>query len=414
VDKPRIGILSTFSAADEAYSLVVVVRTQIEMLLRADYDPAIMVASTWSEKGEWWDGRKFRVIPTAHPDMKAAEIAAILRPVVQEFDVILCHDILFLTQHAQWAIAVRELAKEFPHIAWLNWQHSRGDGQVSDFPSAHAWFCYPNKGDIAHCAQYNKTTQDRVVYVPHALDFHYLNWPNLAVRIAEETGFPFADVSCVMPARLDHQKQIDKLVRLMVGIRRAGKTVSLLIADAYATGEPFLTEKKNLNELAASLGLSDFVFLGERYPDCRVGTPRPVVKALYEMGNLFVQPSTAETSSLVAMESVMAGNLLVLNEDFSPIHHLYKKALMLPFGSVLVTDRKYWRNFKTADGEETRVEDEQKFWDDRANDFILPALNSQLAALVKKQMLRERWPSKVWAEHVEPLIMKAWKEARSA
>lgn len=413
LDKPRVGILSTFTAADEAYSLVVVVRGQIEMLLRAGYDPALLVASNWREANEWWGGRKFRVVPTAHPDAGADEIASALRPIVQEFDVVLCHDILFLSQHEQWARAVRALALEFPHIAWLNWQHSRGDGQVSESPPVHSWFCYPNEGDIGHCAQYNRTTPERVVYVPHPLDFHYLGWPGLAVRIAEETVFPFADVSCVLPARLDHQKQVDKLVRLMAGIQRAGRTAKLIVADAYATGQRFLDEKKSLNELAAQQGLKDFWFLGEAYDECRISTPRQVVKALYEMSNLFVQPSTAETSSLVAMEAALAGCLLVLNEDFQPILPLYKKALTMPFGSVTVTDRKYWRHIKTADGQDTKIEDEQQFWDDQARNSLIPVLDSQLTLRVKRQQLAERWPTRVWERHVEPAILRAWEEART-
>ena len=413
MSKPRVAILTTFAGSDEAYSVANVCRTHVEMLLAADHDPAVLVASTWRTNDSFWDGRKFRVVPTAHPDAEAGDIEAALLPILSDFDVVLCHDILFLGQHARWAVAMRSLSVVLPKLAWVHFQHSRGDGQKGEDAPPRSWWGYPNMGDLDHVAQFNRVDRSKVRFVPHPLDFRYLGWPALAVRIAEETNLPEADVACVLPTRLDRGKQVDKWVRLAAGLKRAGRRVCFLLADAYATGDRFLREKEDLRRLANELELTldEVVFLGERYDECRVMTPRQVVKALLEMSNLFVLPSNAETYSLVAAEAALAGNLLVLNEDFAPIHHLYQGALTLPFGSVLVNDRKYWRNVKTTLGE-TQVEDAQLFWDDQAKQVIVPALNAQLAQRVKRQVLRERWPSHVWADHFEPLMLAAWEDAR--
>jgi glycosyltransferase involved in cell wall biosynthesis len=410
MSKPKVGILTTFAGADEAYSLVVVVKTQLRMLLDAGYDPVLFVSDQFVSEDRFWSGRLFEVRKVAHPDAKAADIQQSLAGMIGDINVMLCHDILFLSQHREWGDAVRALAAELD-VAWLHWQHSRGDGQSES--CARSWYCYPNEGDLPHCAAVNHASLNRTRYVPHPLDFDYLGWPALAVRIAEDYGFPFADVSCILPTRLDRQKQVDKAVRLMAGFKRAGRSVRFLVADAYCTGEPFLSEKKRLNELAREQGLDEqeFAFLGECYDECRVTTPRPVVKALYEMSNLFVQPSNSETSSLVAMEAALAGCLLVLNADFPPILPLYKKALALPFGSVL-NDTKYYRTIRTADGQETKVEDAQLFWDDQARLTVLPALDSQIVGQVKRQQLAERWPRRVWEQRIEPLILEAWDEVR--
>lgn len=407
--KPKIGILTTFTGSDEAFSLVNVVKVQLRMLLDAGYHPVLFAAPTFTGEGVFSE-RRIEVRKVAMPDGEAEEIAAALIPQLADIDVLFCHDIVFLGQHREWAKAALKAAETYPRLAWLHWQHSRGDGHAAEHPE-RSWFAYPNQGDLQHCAEVNQTDAEHVVYIPHPLDVDYFGWPELAVRIAEDHGYPFADFAGVLPARLDRQKQVDKAVRIYAGLKKAGKSVSFLIADAFATGERFLRYKEEVEAIAAEQGLtaSEFAFLGEKYDECKYATPRAVVKALYEMGNLFIQPSNAETSSLVVMEAALAGNLIVINSDFPPIHHLYKSALTLPFGSVL-HETQYYRHVKTADGE-VKIDDPQQFWDDQARNLIIPVMRSQIPLLVKRQQIADRWPSKVFAEYIEPLVMSAYQPA---
>jgi glycosyltransferase involved in cell wall biosynthesis len=408
--KPKVGILTTFTDCDEAYSLVNVVKVQLRMLLDADYSPVLFVAPTFSGD-DIWSEKYIEIRKVAMPNAKCDEIHPILHQKVSDIDVMLCHDIVFLGQHREWAETVRKLTKVHP-IAWLHWQHSRG-GHTPIEPVGNSWYCYPNEGDLGHVAWINSTVLDRVRYIPHPLDFDYLGWDRLAIRIAEETGFPFVNVSAILPTRMDRQKQVEKAVRLFAGIKRAGKIVRFLIANAYATGEKFIEYKKDILKIAEEQGLTtrEVIFLGDRYEECGLRTPRETVKSLYEMSNIFILPSNSETSSLVAMEAALAGNLLIINADFPPIHHLYRKALSLPFGSIF-EDTRYYRNVVTADGVETKVDDPQQFWDDQAVRTVLPVLEGQLALSVKRQQLRERWPSLVFKNHLEPLILEATEEIK--
>ena len=405
----RVGILTTFTGADEAYSLVNVVRVQLQMLLSNGYAPVLFTAPTFKGEGVFAP-HNVEVRHVVMPDAGQEQVAEALRPLVGDIDVMLCHDILFLSQHREWAKAIRKVAKDKPHINWLHWQHSRGDHSPIE-PMDRSWFCYPNKGDLKHVAHINNTTLNRVRYVPHPLDFDYLGWPALAVRIAEDFGFPFVDVAGLLPTRMDRQKQVEKAIRVFIGLKRAGRSVCLLVADAYATGERFNVYRDELKELVKRGGLSDgeCAFLSQKYGECVYSTPRPVVKALFEMSNLFVQPSNSETSSLVVMEAALAGNLVVINADFQPIHHLYRDALAFPFGSVF-EDTKYYRHVRTAGGEERKIADPQAFWDDAARRDILPVLDSQLTLAVKRQQLRDRWPSRVFKEYLEPLVLEAARD----
>lgn len=396
----RVGILTTFSGNDQAYSLVNVVRVQIDLLKQGGYLPVLYASSMLKE----WDGVEVRRI--APPDADANEIYEAMRGQFDDVSVVLCHDIVFLAQNKQWANALRRLAAERDDITWLHWQHSRGDhGSIKSIVNSH--YCYPNNGDLDHVAKINSTDAERVHYIPHPLDFDYLGWPELATRIAEDYGFPFVDVACLLPTRLDRQKQVDKVIRLFAGLKRAGASICLLIADAYATGERFIRYKEDCGILIRELGLTsrEVAFLSDEYEQCHYSTPRQVVKALLEMSNLFVQASNAETSSLVVLEAALAGNLCVINADFPPIHHLYESALALPFGSVL-NDTKYYMHTQDAGGNEIKIEDPQRFWDDEAKRTVLPILQSQTNLTLKRQQLRERWPSRVFDEFIEPLILQ--------
>ena len=394
----RVGILTTFTGNDQAYSLVNVVRVQIDLLKQGGYLP-VLYASTTLDK---WPGVEVRRI--AAPDAEADDIYQAMLGQFDDVSVVLCHDIVFLSQHKQWAKALRRFADERDDITWLHWQHSRGDhGTIA--PVANSHYCYPNNGDLEHVAKINNTDAEHVHYIPHPLDFDYLGWPELAVRIAEDYQFQFADVSCLLPTRLDRQKQVDKVIRLFAGLKRAGASVCLLIADAYATGDRFIRYKEDCGILIRELGLTskEVAFLSDEYEQCHYSTPRQVVKALFEMSNLFVQASNAETSSLVVLEAALAGNLCIINADFPPIHHLYESALALPFGSVL-ENTKYYRHIKDAGGKEIKIEDPQQFWDDEARSTVLHILNAQVSLTLKRQQLRERWPSTVFSEFIEPLI----------
>lgn len=407
-NRPKIGILTSFAGSDSAYSLINVCSTQIQMFLRNGYNPVLFVCKTFPED-DFWNSNKFEIRRTLNPDSIENDLYPIIEKQIHDIDIMICHDLVFLAQHVEWAKAIRRLAHKFPNITWLHWQHSRGDHVVEE-PCDNSYYCYPNNGDLEHVATMNKTTTDRVVYIPHPLDLNYFGWPELAIRIAEDTDYPFVDVAGILPTRLDFQKQVDKAVRIYAGLKKAGKSVCFICADAYATGNRFKNYKQECLEIAKEQGLTDkeFLFLGERYEECTYATPRPVVKALYEMGNLFILPSNSETSSLVAMEAAVAGNMLVINSDFPPIHHLYKKALSLPFGSV-IKETKYYRTMITADGETNKLEDPQLYWDDQARETIIPALKSQLVLSVKRQQFLDRWPKKVFENYLEPLLKRVYK-----
>lgn len=403
----QIGILTGFTAANPAYSLVNVVRTQIEMLLEANYIPVLFVTNEFSATDGIWSGKKVQIRRLAPSKAPSNEILENLRIKANDIDIMLCHDIIFLEQNEEWSKAICLYAKEQPELRWIHWQHSRGDNKIIDRPD-NSLIAYPNDGDLNHVAYINNINLNKVHYIPHVLDFDYLGWPKLAQRIIEDTNYYNVDVAGILPTRMDRQKQVEKAIRIFAGLKYAGKTVKFLVADSYATGDSFKEYKNELLELAKSLNLeNDVVFLGEQYSECVYATPRPVVKALIEAGNLFIQPSNAETSSLVLMEAALAGNLIIINDDFPPIHNLYSNALRFPFGSVF-KDTVYLRHDKKPNNVTRTREDEQFFWNEQARNTIVPALDNSVLS-IKRQQLKDRWPSRVFNTHLKPLLVTTKK-----
>ena len=94
--KPKVGILTTFTGSDEAYSLVNVVSTQLQMLVDGGYTPVLFVAPSFTGTGIW---NKAEIRKTVMPDATTPEIVDSLREQIQDIDVMLCHDIVFLSQH---------------------------------------------------------------------------------------------------------------------------------------------------------------------------------------------------------------------------------------------------------------------------------------------------------------------------
>jgi glycosyltransferase involved in cell wall biosynthesis len=142
----------------------------------------------------------------------------------------------------------------------------------------------------------------------------------------------------VYPARLDRGKQAERAVRLFAELKRAGASVALVIANFHSTGAHFVRYREEIAVEAARLGLTtrEVIFTSNLPP--LLGVPAPmmtrtaielphrVVQDLFRLTNVYVHPSASETYSLVCQEAAMAGNLLVLNEDFPAMRELYGDA----------------------------------------------------------------------------------------
>lgn len=411
----KIALLTTFYEAESGYSLIAVAETQIRMLLDHGYSPAVLVQEDFQQslapsiwRSEVTDLRP--AIPFMHLDPgladdfegRVAKIEAALGDALADAEVCITHDIVLQEFYKEHNVAVRRYAKTRPDLLWLHCIHSRPSyGRASSYPlncrstPPPGYIVYPNDIDRAQVVQiYGLDGQEwrvKACRAGHAVD-PLLLWPydRLTRDLALKADLVGGDVVAVYPARLDRGKQVEKIVRLMAGVKKSGHEPRLLVIDWQSAGERFQKYIDELQGLAASYGLENEVFFTSRLDDrCSQGVPRRVVVELMDLSNVYIHPSKVETYSLVVHEAILRGNLAVLNHDLPPMRELYgDNAIYMDFGSDW-TRREYHPN-------------EQAFWNDEAGRLV--AELRQNRALWAKTVARREWsPQALWKEFV-PLL----------
>lgn len=371
----RVAVLTTFVDLLEAFSLCRVVEGQLKSLLAGGYFTTFVACEGFRPQGVFANPllRQWRLpVYSVERDGDAVERPAAFRaavdavkrklaPLLEEVDVVITHDIVFLHHYLVYNVACRELAKENPRVRWLHWIHSapaapaafsNGDPRSARFtPFPRSLLVYPNAYDVPRVAEQFRVPEDEIRIVPHALDYNELfDFHPLTRALIDRYDLYAPTILAVYPLRMDRGKQPDKLIRLFSELKRAGQSVRLIIAAFHSTGEHFLDYRDELREEIDRLGLSEdeVVFTNgleslpgvpdEELRRYQVELPHKVVLDLFHLSNIYVHPSASETYSLVCQEAAACGNLLFLNADFPPMREVYgPSAAYVKFSSSLFT-----------------------------------------------------------------------------
>ena len=389
----KIALFTTFYEADSGYSLITVTETQIKMLLSHGYEPIVLVDERFKSDKALWQPTTIDVRPVIPPlGAPVNSILAALHEHLADADVCITHDIVLLNDYKAHDLAMREYAKTRDDLLWLHWLHSCPSGQRETPPG---YLIYPNASDKPRvCQVYGLSGQEHRV-VPcraaHSIDpLSVWNYDALTRSLIGKFNLLDAEVSAVYPARLDRGKNVEKIIRLLGGVKRAGYAVKLLVIDWQSTGAHFQRYIDELIELARTLGVGNDVAFTSRLDDrCSQGVPRHVVTELMDLSSVYIHPSRVETYSLVVHEALLRGKLICLNHDFPVMRELFgEAALYFDFGS----DR----------FERTYEPDEQSFWDDEAKRLI--AELRQNRALMAQTKARREWGPEVMFREFESLL----------
>jgi hypothetical protein len=423
----RVAVITTFVELFEAFSLCNVVGTQLEMLRRNGHHVTFVAGDGFTPRGVYAHPAIEHVrVPVIHvaregdlADRPAAFRADVdyakgrLRPLVARCDVVITHDILYLLQHLVYNVACRELALEFPNVRWLHWIHSapeahrefpRGDPRGARFtPFQFGTLVYPNRTDAYRLARQFGVPDASVAVVPHAIDFaETYGFHPLTRALVEHYHLARPDVLSIYPARLDRGKQAERAVRLFAEIKGAGASVALVIANFHSTGAHFVRYREEIAAEAARLGLtSNEVIFTSNLPALpnisasmmartAIELPHQVIQDLFRLTNVYVHPSASETYSLVCQEAAMAGNLLVLNEDFPAMRELYGDAAL-------------YARFCSSQMSTEYQPSEQAYYHEVAREIL--AQFDLNPALVQRTRIRQtRSLDAVYAAHFGPLL----------
>jgi glycosyltransferase involved in cell wall biosynthesis len=156
---------------------------------------------------------------------------------------------------------------------------------------------------------------ERVACVYNPKDFRsFHNFHEFAWKISRQLDLPNKDAIQIFPhcsTRMD-AKGIDAVIRVFAALKKSGKKVALIMANANARGVQ--AEIKAKKDFMKSLGLEenkDFLFTSDWTSNRPL--PRAAVANLFLVSNLFVFASWREVCPNVLLEGEISGNLLAIN-----------------------------------------------------------------------------------------------------
>ncbi len=327
----KVGIFTTFYNFDAAYSLVSVVRDQLVAHVKRGYSPVLFVLESFV--GDVPEGVEVRkVVPqiilepyggTRFPEtwqQDVDRIVAALKEHASDIDIMIAHDIIFIDTYLPYNIAFRQAELSCKYFHWI---HSA--------PSPR-----PKLEDNIHANRYTLPPNSKLVYLNHDkvvdLAEMYGTWPRnvrvihnsrdprtfwgldpFVTKLIDKHDLLSCDIISVYPlssTRMIEGKQLHVAIKIHEQLRKLGLKTKLIVPNAHANGE---REKAEI----AKWKSPDVVFTSLEGIEYEQGVSSKIVSDLFRLSSVFIFPSISENCSLVLLEAMLAGNLLILNKDCS-------------------------------------------------------------------------------------------------
>lgn len=360
----KIGILTTFYNYNPAFSLTTVVDQQIRMLLKYGYEPVLFVLDNFTDDDKLPAGTEIRhVLPklilepygerkldNLEADVKLAQKA--MEENMQDIDVCLTHDIIFINSYLPYNIAMRNaIDTKLGNIKWLHWMHSGPSSRTIDGSPWDNLYTLPKNsrliymnytGALGAAEMYGVLPKDvRTIFNPMDIRELY-DFDPLTKRIIDAYDLMSADMICVYPLSTTRMggagKQLDKVIAIVGHLKKRGLDVRLVVPNAHANAEREKLAIEGMYQIAANNGLErrEVVFTSKfEEPEWENGVPHNVVRDLFTLGNLFIFPSVSENCPLILLEAMAGKNILVLNQDFAPMRDFgQENAMYFKFGAL--------------------------------------------------------------------------------
>lgn len=349
----KVGIITTFTSHDNAYSLCNVTEDQVKMLLMAGIKPVVFV-----QESGWWKDKKnvnktvykdveIRFLPpvACHNEVKLDEsfnadiekLTVALREGLKDLDVVLTHDVIYQPAAMKHNVAARKVASEYPNIKWLHWIHSATSPytlttEVKIFQDAYiqnitqkfpnSKYVFFNHLSVPRIATNFKIQEADVAVIHHPTDvYQILRFDDKTKAFSEKYKLLDADYICVYPCRLDRGKNVEMMIKTLGALQRLRNEVRCIVVDFHSTGGDKVTYREYLKQIGRESGLIDgvqLIFTSEFTPEWKASVPRDTVSMLFSLSNLMIMPCKSESYSLVTQEAALCKNIIVANEDFFP------------------------------------------------------------------------------------------------
>jgi len=438
---PRVGIVTALTDFSSAYSLSTVILEQAKMLGRNRYDYDLITPRCLPYEEVEYARREGirlrRILPTTQlHDYEATEppkddtpeapgfMAQVetylngdrrcsgLLNVIPDYDVLITHDLMFLSWFLPHNAAVRRCAGAFPGKHWLHWIHSapRFDANVR-FPSTLRCSAAPNSTYVFLNYSHRQAVANMLGLRPAeiAVVFNprdprdFFGFSEAACRLIEHYRLFDCDVLQVYPLSAPRwvHKGVRELLRLFSEWKSMGVAVKLVLALSHS-GEPGDGHVEGISKYAQECGLvlDSEVILTPRYADearmdsWRNCVPMNVIRDLTIMSNIFVFPSRSEACSLIQAEQSICGKFMVLNSrvpamlEFAPA-----STLRYDFSSFDPdNDKRYYRCMA------------REIWSHLSHNSTFGA-----SMLTRGRFYNRDW---IWKQQFEPLLQRCYANGK--
>lgn len=418
MNKPKVGILTTFYEFSSSYSLCSVVENQLTSLVKHGYKPVLFVHDNFDDNEKVPEGVEIRrVVPrfllidysncqdvSDDFDGQVEEVYKMLEEEASDIDIMLEHDLIFQGWFLPYCVAIHK-AGENLNIKWFHWIHSVPTPQPANCKAPHHLrFRLPNKSKIVYLNNYHLTRvaeaynaypkDVRIVYNPVDARLFW-NLDPFVKNLIEKYDILSADIIQTYPVstpRMMTGKQLGRIIDVFAQLKKLGKSVRLIVCNAHANDK---REKQTISEAksyAVQKGLcsNEIIFTSlEEEPKYEKGVPREIVSNLFMLSNLFIFPSISENCSLILLEAMLNGNLMVLNDSVGSMREFgAENALYFKFG-----------------GRDENVEyNNKEQWDEDVARIILSELNNN-KTIKGQNKIRKRFNHDwIFKNQVEPLF----------
>lgn len=411
----KIGILTSFSEFNNAYSLCGVVESQLKSLVKYGYDTTLYVHDNFTDDDKVPFGVKIKkIVPrfeledyTDHHqvsgdfDRQVNEAYKTFQQI--DDDIIIEHDLIFQGWFLPYCVAIHKVAKE-GKAKWFHWIHSVPNLKPKgvEYPHslryqlpANSKLVYLNNNNLIRAAEaYSIWPKDvRVIFNPVDPRLFWKIHP-LTEQIINKYPVLEADFMQVYPVsstRMVDGKQIKIVIEIFAQLKKLGNKVCLIVCNAHANADK---EKQTIQELldyASKIGLqrSEIVFTSLEAQEWEQGVPKEVVSDLFKLSNLFVFPTRSENCPLILLEAMLSGCILILNNSVPALRELGQdNALYFNFGSLDV---------------QINIDNRDKYMEDIAR-IIITELNNN-KALKGQNLIKQKFNiDYIFRKSIEPLF----------
>ncbi len=343
--RPKIAILTHFNSFQDGYALAVGWRERALLLDYYGQDFDFLVNEKAAPGLYPHQLSCLTSISKDEPfEKRVRHYRKLYREVLEPYDIILTADLIYQSKgnFLAWNQAAKWVNEDFKARGlkkrWYHWIHSAFNHRKKNAaypeslryePMDDATIVYMNESEKwGAAAQYGLPTEAvACVYNPKDPrsfhNFHPYAWE--VTKVLDIANKDFVQVFPFCTTRAD-AKGVREVIHVAAAIKRAGKKVGLVLANANARRMGFEIAKKD--KLCQDLGLvkydpkkpvqdADYVWTSD-IVDRKGPLPRPAVADLFLVSNYFSFGSWREVCPNVLLEAKITGNYLVVNQNTAP------------------------------------------------------------------------------------------------